>query len=306
VRFGGFPTQEARPSGDTLGMHRESSATTEPLRQREFPFTDADFAALRTLVKQLTGIHLADSKREMVYGRVSRRLRALGLRTFGDYRRRLEEDGSCELTEFCNAMTTNLTAFFREAHHFEYLRDQFLRPHAADPRASRRVRIWSAACSSGEEPYSIAMTVCEAIPDWKRWDVKILATDIDSDILARARRGVYLADRVKGLDPRRLERFFRPRVDGGQRAYEVGPDLAALVTFKPINLMHELPMKGPLDAVLCRNVIIYFDKESQRALFARVAKLQRPDDLLFLGHSESLFKVSGDYTLIGKTIYRRN
>ncbi len=283
-----------------------NTAAEAPGRVREFQFSDADFCALRDLVKQLTGINLADSKRELVYGRVSRRLRTLGLKRFSDYRQLLEGDDESELVEFCNAMTTNLTAFFRESHHFDYLRDQFLLPRVHDARAPRRIRIWSAACSSGEEPYSLAMTVCEAIPDWKRWDIKILATDIDSEILARARRGIYTADRVKGLDPGRLERFFRAPAGADQPAYQVDPDLAGLITFKQINLMHDLPMKGPLDVVVCRNVIIYFDKDAQRGLFTRIAKLQRPNDLLLLGHSESLFKVSNDYDLIGKTIYRRN
>ena len=283
-----------------------NTAAEAPGRVREFQFSDADFCALRDLVKQLTGINLADSKRELVYGRVSRRLRTLGLKRFSEYRQLLEGDDESELVEFCNAMTTNLTAFFRESHHFDYLRDQFLLPRVHDARAPRRIRIWSAACSSGEEPYSLAMTVCEAIPDWKRWDIKILATDIDSEILARARRGIYTADRVKGLDPGRLERFFRAPAGADQPAYQVDPDLAGLITFKQINLMHDLPMKGPLDVVVCRNVIIYFDKDAQRGLFTRIAKLQRPNDLLLLGHSESLFKVSNDYDLIGKTIYRRN
>lgn len=285
-------------------MNRE--AAFDPERVREFSFTDADFEALRTLAREMTGIALAESKRELVYGRLSRRLRVLGLRSFVDYRRHLEADDGAELGEFCNAMTTNLTAFFRESHHFDYLRDEFLLPRMNDPRASRRIRIWSAACSSGEEAYSLAMTICETIPDLPRWDVKILATDIDSDILGRARRGRYAADRVKGLDPLRLQRFFRQVNDGAQRCYEVDPQIAGMVTFKVLNLMKELPMKGPLDVVVCRNVIIYFDKDAQRDLFGRIARVQRPNDLLFLGHSESLFKVSNDYTLIGKTIYRRN
>jgi len=133
-----------------------------------------------------------------------------------------------------------------------------------------------------------------------------LATDLDSDILARAQRGCYAADRVKGFDPKRLARFFTESREGAERTYQVIPDLASLITFKKINLMHDLPMPGPLDAIFCRNVVIYFDKETQRALFARIAKVQRPGDLLFLGHSETLFKVSDDYALIGRTIYRRS
>jgi len=275
------------------------------VRAREFQFDQKDFEALRALIKKITGITLADSKEELVYGRVSRRLRSLGLQTFGEYRQRLEFGDQEELTEFCNAMTTNLTAFFRESHHFSYLREHLLLPRLEDPQASRRLRIWSAACSSGEEAYSLAMTVCESIPDWRRWDIKILATDIDSRVLARAKQGVYAKDRVKGLQPQRLARFFRAQHEGGQEVYEVVPDLATLITFKQLNLMHELPMSGPFDAIMCRNVIIYFDKDTQKSLFERIAPLQRPDDLLFLGHSESLFRVTNAYALIGKTIYRR-
>ncbi len=283
----------------------EPAADREATRIREFQFDDADFVALRELIKDMTGINLAESKREMVYGRVSRRLRALGLRDFAAYRRLLNTD-EAELIEVCNAMTTNLTAFFRESHHFDYLRDTLLLPCAADPGASRRLRFWSAACSSGEEAYSMAMTICEAIPDWKRWDIRILATDIDSNILARAARGRYAADRVKGLSGARLQRFFSEGTHDGAPSFQIAPEIAALITFKQFNLMERLPMQGPLDAIFCRNVIIYFDKDTQRDLFGRVAALQRKDDLLFLGHSESLFKVSNDYALIGKTIYRRS
>jgi chemotaxis protein methyltransferase CheR len=275
-------------------------------REREFQFTDADFNALRILVKEMTGINLAESKRELVYGRVSRRLRALGLSTFGEYRGLLESGDGSELVAFCNALTTNLTSFFREAHHFDYLRDEFLAARRNAGCRSERIRIWSSACSSGEEAYSIAMTIIETIPEWEKWDIKILATDLDSDILARAQRGSYTADRVKGFPPARLAKFFTESREGAERTYHVIPDLAKLITFKQINLMHDLPMPGPLDAIFCRNVVIYFDKETQRALFARIAKLQRPGNLLFLGHSETLFKVSDEYALIGRTIYRRS
>jgi chemotaxis protein methyltransferase CheR len=275
-------------------------------RTREFHFTDSDFTALRILVKEMTGISLAESKRELVYGRVSRRLRALGLSSFGEYRELLESGGGSELVAFCNALTTNLTSFFRESHHFDYLRDEFLAPRRSADRRTERIRIWSSACSSGEEAYSIAMTIVETIPDWQQWDIKILATDLDSDILARAQRGCYNADRVKGLEPNRLARFFKESREDAERTYQVTPELANLITFKQINLMHDLPMSGPLDAIFCRNVVIYFDKDTQRALFARIAKVQRSGNLLFLGHSETLYKVSDDYALIGRTIYRRS
>jgi chemotaxis protein methyltransferase CheR len=281
-----------------------SDPTLQLQRMREFAFGDEDFEALRRLVKQLTGINLTDQKRELVYGRLSRRLRALNLTTFRDYRQVLQQDDD-ELVNFCNAITTNLTSFFRENHHFEYLRDHVLLKRANDAAGPRRIRIWSSACSTGEEPYSVAMTVHEALPDLRRWDIRVLATDLDSEVLNRAQRGSYGADRVQGFDPRRLERFFTRTDDKRAPAYQVNPDVAALITFKQLNLMHQLPMKGPLDVIFCRNVVIYFDKDTQRELFARMAKLQRPGDLLFLGHSESLFKVSTDYALIGKTVYRR-
>ena len=282
-----------------------AAAASATDKVREFAFSDADFEDLRNLVKQVSGISLGDSKRELVYGRVSRRLRALGLDSFAAYRELLASGDPNERVEFCNALTTNLTSFFREAHHFEYLKDRFLLPRLADARASRRIRIWSAACSTGEEPYSIAMTICEAIPDWRKWDIRILATDIDSQVLGRAREGVYAAERVRGLDPRRLSSHFRERRQDGELSYQVAPELAALITFKHLNLMQPLPMSGPLDVIVCRNVVIYFDKDTQRDLFGRMSRLQRPGDLLFIGHSESLFKVCDDYTLVGKTIYRR-
>jgi len=275
------------------------------MRLREFTFGEEDFQALRALVKSLTGIHLSEQKRELVYGRLTRRLRALQLRSFAEYRERLQGDVQ-EVAELCNAITTNLTSFFREPHHFQYLREQVLAPLAAERRRTRRLRIWSAGCSTGEEPYSIAMTVLETLPDAGSWDVRILATDLDSEVLARARRGVYPPERIGNLSAERLQRFFIERQDTDGVHRQIAPEVAALVTFKQLNLIHPLPMRGPLDAIFCRNVVIYFDRETQRQLFARIARLQRAGDLLFLGHSESLFKVCDSYALIGKTIHRRS
>jgi len=274
-------------------------------KAREFAFSDEDFNALRTLVKAHTGINLTDQKRELVYGRISRRLRALNLHSFGDYRELLSDESGKEFVEFCNAITTNLTSFFRESHHFDYVRDHLLAPRIADARAARRMRIWCAGCSTGEEPYSLAMTIRETIPDASRWDIRILATDLDSDVLARGQRGIYGADRVRDMSPTRLGRFFRETTLNGQPAYAAAPELRDLITFKQLNLMTAFPMKGPLDAIFCRNVVIYFDKDTQRDLFHRMSRLQEPGAILFLGHSESLFKVSTDYSLIGKTIYAR-
>lgn len=271
---------------------------------REFDLTDADFDALRALVHRETGISLAVNKRNLVYSRLSRRLRALKLPSFAAYRELLEGGNSREMVEFINAITTNLTSFFRESHHFDYLKQQVLAPMANRP--GQRMRIWSAGCSTGEEPYSIAMSVCEALGDAPRADVRILATDLDSDVLSRARAGKYTPDTLKTVDAARRSRFFEEVHENGATRYAVKPMLSRLITFNQLNLMHELPMRGPLDVIFCRNVVIYFDKETQRRLFQRYARLQRPGDLLFIGHSESMFKVSEAYTLIGRTIYRRN
>jgi len=282
------------------------AAARQPETEGEFELRDEDFNALRTLVKQHTGINLGAEKRALVYSRLARRLRALGLDSFKAYRRHLEQGDGAELAEFRNAVTTNLTSFFREAHHFEYLRDRILRPRMAETGGSRRLRIWSAGCSTGEEPYSIAITVLETLRDLRQWDVRILATDLDSQVLATASRGAYAQDRIAGLSPERKERFFSPPAAGAAPAHTAAAELRELITFKQLNLMNELPMKGPFDAIFCRNVVIYFDKETQRGLFARMARLQRPGDLLFIGHSENLSRISDAYTLLGKTLYRRN
>jgi chemotaxis protein methyltransferase CheR len=280
--------------------------TVELAKQREFAFTDADFNSIRKLVKDVSGITLAESKRELVYGRLSRRLRHLGMDSFADYRALLAgEDGASEIGEFTNAVTTNLTSFFRENHHFEFLKNQFLLPLAANPGGTRRLRIWCSAASTGEEPYSIAMTVADAIPDWERWDIKILATDLDTEVLAQCTAATYKEERVEAMPRARVEKYFTREGTGAALRYRVKPALARMITFRQLNLMHRLPMKGPLDVIFCRNVIIYFDKDTQRDLFKRFAPLQRPGDLMFLGHSESLFKVSESWSLIGKTIYRR-
>jgi chemotaxis protein methyltransferase CheR len=166
------------------------------------------------------------------------------------------------------------------------------------------LRIWSAGCSTGEEPYSIAMTILEALPDIHRWDIRILATDLDLNVLSHARRGIYTADRLRTLGDAPRERFFK-HLAGAKATYEVSPELKRLVCIKPLNLMAAFPMKGPLDVIFCRNTVIYFDKDTQRELFSRMARLQRSGALLFLGHSETLFRASDDYKLVGRTIYRR-
>jgi chemotaxis protein methyltransferase CheR len=270
---------------------------------REFDFSDDDFRALTKLAYEHAGISLSDSKRNLVYSRLSRRLRMLKMGTFREYRDYLLNEAG-EIENFINSISTNHTKFFREDHHFEHFRARVAVPYAQSA-SQAGMRVWSAGCSSGEEPYSLAMTILEVLPDVHRWDVRILATDLDSDVLERGRRGVYTEDRLKNLTLQRRTRFFRERREREGLCYEVAPELKSLITFKQLNLMHALPMRGPLDAIFCRNVVIYFDKDTQRDLFSRVAQLQSSGNLLFLGHSESLFKVSEQYALIGKTVYRR-
>ena len=272
-------------------------------REREFAFEEEDFEAISALVKSLTGINLTRQKRELVYGRLAVRLRAMGLRTFREYRRVVAEDVQ-EQIRMCNAITTNLTYFFREPHHFEHLRDQVLPVHC-ERANQKRLRVWSAGCSSGEEAYSIAMILLESLPQLQNWNVRILATDLDSDMLETAAAGEYAADRVKGLSEARLRRFFIEHKDHGSLTYVIRPEVRRMVTLRKLNLMQPLPMTGPLDVVFCRNTVIYFDKDTQRDLFARIAPLQRPGDLLYLGHSESLLSVSNDYESIGHTTYLR-
>jgi chemotaxis protein methyltransferase CheR len=272
-------------------------------RMREFGFDDRDFEAIRALVKASTGINLTLQKRELVYGRLAVRLRALGVRTFREYRQIVAAEPE-EQVRLCNAITTNLTSFFREPHHFEHLRDQFLPAHLDHP-PQPRLRIWSAGCSTGEEAYSIAMALLESMPDALDRDVRVLATDVDSDVLATAAAGHYSGERMKGVSEGRMRRFFTEQRDRARGSFVVRPELRQLVTFKQLNLMQPLPMSGPLDVIFCRNTVIYFDKDTQRDLFARIAPLQRPGDLLYLGHSESLLSVSTDYDSIGRTTYLR-
>jgi chemotaxis protein methyltransferase CheR len=271
----------------------------------DFQLTSAEFDRIRQLVREHTGISLSEAKRQLVYGRLSRRLRALKMSGFAEYIELLERGEPEELEEFTNAVTTNLTSFFREPHHFEYLAREVLPKITANAASNRRLRLWCCAASTGEEPYSIAMVLREAQSLLAGWDAKLLATDLDSAVLATGSAGEYTAERFQTVSQQRLRKYFDETGAGGKR-FRAREELKSLITFKQLNLMHEWPMRGPFDAIFCRNVIIYFDKATQRALFERMATMQRPGDYLFLGHSESLYRVSEKYDLIGKTIYRRN
>ncbi|HEY3808631.1 MAG TPA: protein-glutamate O-methyltransferase [Steroidobacteraceae bacterium] len=286
-------------------MNRAANISEGEQGSAEFVLTDAEFARICVLVREQSGIALTEAKRQMVYGRLVRRLRALRMTDFADYVRLLERGDAVELQEFTNAITTNLTSFFREIHHFEYLAQELLPELAPRLRDRGRLRIWSSACSTGEEPYSIAMVLREQQELLGGVDTKILATDLDSNVLATASAGSYPADRVQQMDPKRVAQFFRGSTGVKPGQVQVSPLLQQLITFKQLNLMHEWPMRGPFEAIFCRNVVIYFDIETKRVLFERMARLQPPGAILFLGHSENLYRISERYELVGRTIYRR-
>jgi chemotaxis protein methyltransferase CheR len=275
----------------------------ESVLVHEYEFSEQTFQRVRQLVHAELGISLADSKRELVYRRLSRRLRALRIADFESYLQLIEQRHPEELQNFCNAITTNLTAFFRERYHFDFLAQQLLPALERNNADTRRIRIWSAGCSSGEEPYSIAMVALEALGHLRGWNIRILATDIDSNVLEHARRGIYGGECLEKLDAPRLLRWFR-RV-GRSRHYRVGQELRQLISFKSLNLIDPWPMKGPFDVIFCRNVVIYFDRQTQTDIVERMARLQRPGDHLILGHSESLLEVSARYRLVRQAIHRR-
>lgn len=274
------------------------------VRQREFAFTDRDFEFIRRLVLEQCGISLADHKRQLVYGRLTRRLRELRIPSFADYCRMLEADGDNELPQLVNSVTTNVTAFFREAHHFEFLVQRFLPEMRRERAAGKRLRLWSAGCSSGEEPYSIAMTLADGLADTRGWDARVLATDIDQNVLRTAEAGIYREDRLNGVPDHLLKRWFRRGTGNQSGNVRIADTVKDYVRFGYLNLMQEWPMKGPFDAIFCRNVIIYFDKDTKQRLVERFADMLVPGGYLFIGHSESLHGMSDRFELIGRTIYK--
>jgi chemotaxis protein methyltransferase CheR len=264
---------------------------------KEFDFTVRDFERVRAMIYKRAGIALADSKQELVYSRLARRLRATGMTSFAVYLDELDGGGDADEWEaFTNALTTNLTSFFREAHHFPILADHVKK--LKDP-----ISIWCSASSTGEEPYSIAMTLCEVFGTLTP-PAQIIATDIDTNVLATAQHGVYTSDKLDKLSPERAKRFFL-RGKGEQAGMiRVRPELRQMVTFKQLNLLaQEWPVSGPFDVIFCRNVMIYFDKPTQGKILSRFAPLLKPDGLLFAGHSENFLYVSDVFKLRGKTVY---
>jgi chemotaxis protein methyltransferase CheR len=268
--------------------------------QGEFALSEREFNRVKARVYKQAGISLSDAKRTLVVSRLGKLVRALGLGSFDAYLDYLERQGTAsEAQDFINALTTNLTRFWREEHHFEHLATYV--GQLMQRSTSRRLRIWSAGCSTGQEAYTIALSLLMAHPELKRWDFRILATDIDTNVVAKGAGGVYPENELNGLSPDRAG-LFEPAGAGMVRV-----PLAAreLVSFKQLNLMaHPWPMKGPFDAIFCRNVAIYFDKPTQGELFARLGALLVPEGYLYIGHSENLGTGGTNFRLVGKTIYQ--
>lgn len=266
---------------------------------REFIFTDEDFQRIRALIRERAGISLTEKKRDLVYSRIARRLRALDLSAFSEYLDYLQQQPD-EAQDFINALTTNLTSFFREEHHFHHLADEMMQRRQI---GQRQYQIWSSACSTGEEAYSLAMT---AVETWGTWTppVKILATDVDTNVLAVARQGVYGMERLARLDRERLKTFFLKGKGRHAGSGRVRPELQALISFKTLNLLApSWPLKGSYDAIFCRNVMIYFDKPTQYRILSRFHPLLAEHGLLYAGHSESFNHAADLFRSRGKTIF---
>ncbi|MGY9048243.1 hypothetical protein P775_08530 [Puniceibacterium antarcticum] len=282
--------------------------TIEPINAtaaREFAFTDADFAQIAHVAKTEFGLNLADSKKPLVYSRLAKRLRLRKLSTFQEYLALLSKaNEEAEKTELLSALTTNVTHFFREMHHFEALGKDVIPDLMARAKKGERIRIWSAGCSSGQEPYSIALSILGAFPDVARYDFKILATDIDPNILARARDASYPKSELEAI-PNTAHRFLDLN-ESDAKNFTISESARNLVSFGVLNLISDWPIKGPFDVIFCRNVTIYFDAETQRRLWDRFQNALSPSGYLFIGHSE---RVTGSATSafrsIGVTAYQK-
>jgi len=275
-------------------LHGATASSAGP----DFLLTDHDFSKIRTLIHQRAGIALSTQKRQMVYSRLARRLRELRLTEFSSYLRFLEADPhGDEWQQFTNALTTNLTAFFREAHHFPLLAE-----HAK--KCAQPMSVWCSAASTGEEPYSIAMTLIEALGERAGAAASVMATDIDTQVLAKAQAGIFTMEQVSKLSPARLKRFFLKGAGAQAGKVRIRPEVAAMVKFEQLNLLDaKWALREPFDAIFCRNVMIYFDKPTQGRILQRFAPLMKPHGLLFAGHSENFSFASDTFRLKGQTVY---
>ena len=265
---------------------------------REFLFTDGDFQKVKKLIYEHAGINLSDAKKDMVYSRLGRRLRATGLASFREYLAFLETDNETEWEAFVNSLTTNLTSFFREPHHFPLLAEHLIKVKYRKP-----IDLWCSAASTGEEPYTMAMTVIDAFGTFTP-TVHILATDLDTNVLKKAQSGVYPLERVEKLSPDVLKRFFLKGTGSNAGFVQVRKELRDMITFRQLNLLDaKYPIHGPFEAIFCRNVMIYFDKPTQYNILTKFVPFMRQDALLFAGHSESFQHAADLFQIRGKTVY---
>ncbi len=258
------------------------------LSEGDIPFTASDFSRIAALMREEAGIALPESKATLVYSRLSKRIRTLGLRNFGEYCDKLTDPNAAERLEMLTALTTNVTRFFREPHHFQHLKTKLLPPLLDAARRGGRVRLWSAACSSGQEPYSIGLTLLSLMPDAAQYDIRILATDIDPKMVEQGRAGVYGEAAVQAV-PADLRKWFKPVQAKRDRHLEVCDDLRTLVVFRELNLIGHWPMKGRFQAIFCRNAVIYFEEETQAMVWERLAPMLDPGGTLYIGHSERIY-----------------
>lgn len=278
----------------------------EVLASGEYPLTRRDLNEIAAMIYADAGIALNDSKASLVYSRLSKHIRNLGLKGFREYCSLVSsQEGAAARREMLSHLTTNFTRFFRENHHFDHLRTEVLPGLVARARSGGRVRIWSAACSDGQEPYSIALTVLSVLPNAADYDFKILATDIDPKILALARAGAYDEQALETVSAAMRKQWFREVDINGRRKWQIDDKVKRLITFNELNLMAQWPLKGPFDVIFCRNVVIYFDEPTQMRIWSRFAGLLPEGGHLYIGHSE---RVSGDsknqFDNIGITTYR--
>jgi chemotaxis protein methyltransferase CheR len=288
------------------GAHKLPSAAPGPLVTGEFAFSDADFREIARIAKANAGIDLAQSKATLVYSRLTKRLRTLGISTFSEYCAMVRENDE-ERNTMIAALTTNVTRFFREPHHFEHLREEIIAPLADAARRGKRVRLWSAACSTGQEPYSMALAILSVIPEAASLDVRILATDLNPHVVARGKAGLYQKEELQDVPPslraKWLEASRDEARDGEMRVID---EVRSLVSFRELNLMGSWPFNGPFDAIFCRNVVIYFDRDTQSVIWTRLARLLKDEGALYIGHSE---RISGPaHALLsadGITTYRK-
>ncbi|MGN6461494.1 MAG: CheR family methyltransferase [Pseudolabrys sp.] len=290
----------ARPAYGAAVAFANSERSAAPAR--EFEFSEDDFHALSELAYQHAGIVLSDSKRNLVYSRLSRRLRVLDLETFRDYRAVLESETG-EVENFINSISTNHTKFFREDHHFKHFRAEVVLPLA---RSAERgpLRVWSAGCSTGEEPYTLAVVLKRELRNLRDRDVRILATDIDTDVLTKAARGDYPPAALNDV-PTPYHSLFKPAVVGGESKVVLDDDARDAIAFRRLNLMEPWPFRGLFDAIFCRNVMIYFDAQTKATLIDRFVRQLKPGGWLYIGHSESLTGIHSQLRSVGRTIYRR-